>query len=145
MGEGTCSHLTCLPSYLFFTVVTDCKPKSPTTPKPPTPTPPTPSPPTPTSRTSTPPTTASAVRFDTCGVTGFQSALKVVPCFQASDCANTKSKFGKACCLADRCICGSDADANPCANFAPANGSTTARIPGSTSSGVTVPTVPSPP
>jgi hypothetical protein len=141
--ERTCTHPTCLQSSLFFTDVTDCKPASPTTQTPPTPTPPTPTPPTPTS--PTPPTPASAVRFDTCGVTSYQSTTnaKTVSCFKASDCANYSPKFGTACCLADRCICGSDADASPCANFAPASatGSTTSRIPGVTVPTVTVPTV----
>jgi hypothetical protein len=38
-------------------------------------------------------------QFDTCGVTRYQDAKNVKPCFQASDCDNYKPKFGTACCL----------------------------------------------
>jgi hypothetical protein len=86
--------------------------------------------------------------FDTCGKTSYQNPTlaKTVPCFKASDCANYKPKFGAACCLASRCICGSDANsgADRCANFAPASGATTSSTTGATSNTgrvITVPTV----
>jgi hypothetical protein len=69
-------------------------------------------------------------------VTDYQKGDDVTPCFEASDCANYNPKFGQACCLFDRCICGSDADIgiDRCAVFAP-------YFSGVSTSGVTVPTV----
>jgi hypothetical protein len=37
--------------------------------------------------------------FVTCGVTSYQGAKNVTPCFQASDCDNYNPMFGTACCL----------------------------------------------
>jgi hypothetical protein len=37
--------------------------------------------------------------FVTCGMTSYQTARNVVPCFRASDCDNYNPRFGTACCL----------------------------------------------
>jgi hypothetical protein len=77
--------------------------------------------------------------YDTCAEeTPWQNAQNVVKCSRASDCSKYKPKFGTACCLASRCICGSNMDAGGCAVFDPAE----LRIGPVTYGPVTVPTAP---
>jgi hypothetical protein len=143
--ERTALTVQCSQSSSLFSIVPASCPTS----APPMMTTPDPDPGPPTDDPATEPDTGrlfDSGPFETCkNAATYQNANKVVKCFSHADCVKYEPKVGNPCCMAARCICGSDANAGGCANFGPELRITDRDGLFPIDPSVTVPTVPFPP